>query len=895
MSSNSPTLAVLGPRQSGKTCLAVGLSTVNTPKFTVASNTFNTHLGDLAADIERGCWPAANNKGDKGEVALNFQQKGRADIPVSFVEFAGERLQTPDDFKKFMNATYPDGLDGAVVLVNPGDQAFAGEEGARKELLAHYNRILTWLRDLDRKPFVALTITADDRITADGDLADRRETVEEFVAELENILGTSGERGIEHKRFHVTVTGPLAAQDKPKLASGAENTSAEPFLWLLDKLKWEPIRKRFRRKVRNIIVLFAILAAIAGTWRAVKGYVERRRIEDDARRIDIWLKENGVMLLPSNMTLDSVCEMFNALDRPLVIHFKPTLAAIAPPTTTELNKTMELMLPLYGSSQKLAKEKAAKLEPRVWELFNRRIERDICDLKDEAAKNATNVTEEAIGRIDALFAQFVPKFSADAIAGHENERKKWESDKGELRTNRLLQILIDVIEQPLNEIAGEHGEAELVELFRLYGEFAKITVPKGCANLVMRIGETAQKLDSRMEEEFRWMIGRDLGSGLPKEKAESAAQSLLERLCIWQPATDGGRNAKTALETDVKERSGKAVNAWLDAQRRICTEWVKMEIDNQPHRPVAGNGGLWNAYKNFARNNARNPFFADVAQKAVYDRAEVVFEDDVKWFLKHGGGTATLWGDAANFSSNWKNTMERFDAFRQLCREMAETDRSISRQSSWAYHFALLCYNDGRLGQNTSTYLDAFPQRIVIDSIVASADYHGKLPYKYKYTTFGAKASTESFNRNGTSAGKSPIVLLPFEKDGRAAKDSNDNAVKAAKSQSDGVKKVTFSSPNGRVIDVHAFERVALQLVATDWNHGTGAHQSCRVLNIPLVWSDGWAIAGKGRTFDLSFELKRWSGDKKPKLALTVYGHVEGSSMFDLLGQARASAKAIAK
>jgi hypothetical protein len=61
------------------------------------------------------------------------------------------------------------------------------------------------------------------------------------------------------------------------------------------------------------------------------------------------------------------------------------------------------------------------------------------------------------------------------------------------------------------------------------------------------------------------------------------------------------------------------------------------------------------------------------------------------------------------------------------------------------------------------------------------------------------------------------------------------------------------------------------------------------------MWGDGWGFSNRGRTFDLSFKLHRWSGDEKPEIALTIYGHVEGSSMFDLLGQARESAKAIAK
>ena len=84
-----------------------------------------------------------------------------------------------------------------------------------------------------------------------------------------------------------------------------------------------------------------------------------------------------------------------------------------------------------------------------------------------------------------------------------------------------------------------------------------------------------------------------------------------------------------------------------------------------------------------------------------------------------------------------------------------------------------------------------------------------------------------------------------------------------------------------------------LKLVATDWNSGTGARKSSPVKTISLAWAEAVPFAPAGTTFDLSFKLNRWSGDKKPDLALTIRGRIEGTSLTDYLSQAKDAAKAV--
>lgn len=882
-------LAVLGPSQSGKTCLAVGLSAVNMPGFTIEPGTrFDAYLGNLKAELQKGRWPDPDlpdwaEKKDVREIALTFQKKGKEPIPVTFLGFAGERLQDPESFKSFSNQ-HLDGLDGAVVLVNPGADAFAGDAKALEEARGHYKRLFARFQQAEKKPFVALVVTAADRIARDGDLADRKAAFEEFVCELFNSLRTGG---IVCKRFSVTITGHLSSQFEPMLAKRWDNTSARPFLWLLWKLWWKPIWRAFLRKVCIVAIVLAVCAAIAGAWYAVARKNAVDEIDRKARAIENLLDEFGTVGRPSDELLDRVAEAMDHLVSPVAIRVPIILASVTIPTVGQLEDARSLFDDLLSSSNGLAGEvalgKARQLEPKVWNLFKQRIERDILDIKADVR---TNATPAAIQSVDNLFLRFVPKLTETAAAEYAVCRAKWESEKAELLEEYVLYKLIAEVEEPLDVLAGKHGEDSLASLYKLYGELAKVVPPKENEKLIVEKDRVAGKLDRRMSEEFHFLIDRDLAAGLPEKKAAEASKRLAEQLAVWNPTTEAGAALKSKAEEKLESKAGEAVKKWMAEQRAICDEWVKREISNQPARSVSGQKGLFEAYQLFARHNAGNPFFLTVVQKAVYERVENSFNANVAWFEKNGG-RASFWNDKANFAANWKMVVVRLQGFRQLCSEVS-TDTN-PRQSSWAWHFASLCMKQGRLEKNCQS--EYFPRRIVIDRIDASANYHGKLPTAYKYTAFGAKIDVVRFNDNGTPAADSRSEpLLPFERDNRAAKDSEANAVKAHEKKNDGEKtKTLLSKP--RYIDIHAFERVDLKLVATDWNKGTGAHQSSPIRTVSLAWAEKVPFAPAGTTFDVSFKLDRWSGDKHPALWLTVYGRIEGPSMSDLWEQAKKAAE----
>ena len=233
-------IAVIGPTQSGKTCLAVGLYSMNVRGFTVEPVEGSSYLNDRKVEFAGGGWPAPTAVGTKKDIRLDFSTKGKDPIRVSFPDFAGEvlRFDEPESGKKFeaFANEHFSGLSGVVLLINPGAEVFQkGDPRLLADGMSQYKRVLAFLRDENNhsnKAFVALTVTAADRIK--GDLQGKLETFDQSVEEISNTLNSSG---FTWKRFDVTVTGHLKDQNSPRLAKGRKNSASAPFLWILDELE----------------------------------------------------------------------------------------------------------------------------------------------------------------------------------------------------------------------------------------------------------------------------------------------------------------------------------------------------------------------------------------------------------------------------------------------------------------------------------------------------------------------------------------------------------------------------------------------------------------------------------------------------------------------------------
>lgn len=875
---STPKIAVIGPSQSGKTCLAVGLFSTSTPGFTIEAvdRDGRIYLDGLKAGLaqdkdKKGVWPAANIKGYRQEIRLDFQKPGKDPIRVAFPEYAGELLNTEEEFKDFANAHFRD-LSGVVLLVNPGAKAFQSGQRELADAIAQYKRVIDFLKNPNNgsnEAFVALTVTAADRLV--GDLQGKLEAFSQCVEEISNTLNTSGFKG-KWKRFDVTITGHLEDQDNPRLARGKDNSASLPFLWILGKLKWIPIWRVVLRKIRFALIILAALGAFAGIFNAVKGYHDDKEIRIRLMELEKLLENNDASVLPTNEGLDAVRQAFAALGQPIEYKFRLVCAGLVIPDNDALSDAKRMMLPLYGSSRKLAQKKAVELEPRVWELFKRRIEHDIFDIKADAAVYATDY---AILSVDKLFADFVPKFPPSKEA-HETMLASWNQEKAGLHEQYAINTMIFAIGKPLDALSGRHGEEVPTMLFALYGELGKIRVLAGADKMAAKKEELALRLDARTAEEFRHLIKETFKMGLPDEQAKTAAKILTEMMSPWVPATDAWKSEKDAIQGEIEALTSETTRRWMAEQRKVCEDWVAAEVRNRKDRPLTGKNGLWDAYRQFARRNADNPFFTSIVQDEVYSLAEKTFSKDAAWFRAEGGGTAKLWSDKENFTANWKTVNDRFAEFRKLCREVADDKTPL--RSSWAWHFAQRCINNGKIENQGKS----FPRRIVIDWINAFANYNGKLPINYKCTSFGARIDVERFNGNGTRAEAESKEILPFASDGKNAKDDGGNSIKASKHKSKG--KTDGSLLQKRMfVDVHAFEKVELVLVATDYNKVSWPLSS-HLKRTVLAWGDKRIQNGaKGGLFDLSFHLKRWTGASHPELLMEIRGYVEDDNSIDAL------------
>ena len=107
---------VLGPTQSGKTCLAVGLSATAYGKtlfrraFEASANdaASRDHLRTLRKLLQSGKWPAGTTGTD--ELEFGFRWKGGTKVVFSFQDYKGERSTDPARLKALGELGGEDGV-----------------------------------------------------------------------------------------------------------------------------------------------------------------------------------------------------------------------------------------------------------------------------------------------------------------------------------------------------------------------------------------------------------------------------------------------------------------------------------------------------------------------------------------------------------------------------------------------------------------------------------------------------------------------------------------------------------------------------------------------------------------------------------------------------------------
>ena len=247
---DSNNLAIIGATSAGKTTLAVGLYATSTEDFTVSpvGDETSKYLEIRKTSIEEGFWPAAGLAEDNVDIRLRLHASGNQ-VDIVFREYMGERMERDPNYIREVIGT----PKSAMILFNPGMPGLSKPE-TRNRMLGNLKVIAQHLKD-NGCIAVAFVVTASDRLTSD--LAAFREDFEAYASEVTNHLTNLG---LDWKRFDVTVSGQLDDQNKPKLARGENNTTHEPFLWLLKRIR----DSKRRKSLLTATTVFATLLCVSG-------------------------------------------------------------------------------------------------------------------------------------------------------------------------------------------------------------------------------------------------------------------------------------------------------------------------------------------------------------------------------------------------------------------------------------------------------------------------------------------------------------------------------------------------------------------------------------------------------------------------------------------------------
>ena len=525
-------IAVIGPTQAGKTCLALGLFSTSTSGFTIETvgQGSREYLDGLKADIARRKWPDPSSRGTKKNIRFEFRKKGKDPCRVGFPDYDGERLRTDEEFTKFANENFKD-LDGVVLLLNPGADPFQlNDPSLLADLMSQYKRVLSFLHDPNngsQDAIVALTVTAADRIN--GDLKGKLEAFDQSVKEISNTLGSSG---FDWKRFDVTITGHLKEQNDPELARDKDNSASAPFLWILDKLNWRTIGPGVIKKILRVSYVAMALVGIAAIWTGVSVWNDSDKIDGIERECRLAMKGCHERNKPRPDDLKTIRDCLSGL--------------------RSLRTT-------FGFLDEKSAKLADALEPEAWQLHEMLINVEI----DAIAKDPEKYGGDC-QRVDKIFTDFVPKVKS--LADEQLAKKgEWAKRKPGILDRYASAQLAEKVGRPLGEMVSTHGKAAFEKFVGLYAELRNVEV---VGNSIARRAELCSNLDARVEREWRDFEIPDFKRNAKSKASDKAVSDLVVRLKEWEPFTSNAFLAKDELLAVVTN----AVPAWRTAYEKSQLE-----------------------------------------------------------------------------------------------------------------------------------------------------------------------------------------------------------------------------------------------------------------------------------------------------------------------------------
>ena len=504
-------LAIIGASGTGKTTLAVGLYATSTETFTVSpiGDETRKYLEIRKTSIEEGFWPAATNESENFDLRLRLHASGNQ-TDIVFREYMGERMERDPNYIREVIGT----PKSAMILFNPGMPGLSKPE-SRNRMIGNLKVIAQHLKD-NGCVAVAFVVTASDRLASD--LAAFREDFEAYASEVTNHLTNLG---IDWKRFDVTVSGQLDDQNKPKLARGDNNTTHEPFLWMLKRIRDFNLRKRIISVAATVGILLGVSGALFG----------------------------GLVIHSRHMLTNAEAAFTKTEDTLNSAYSKPDEATVR--MTAEFFKTNNFdKLTTILPSDRIRKEGLVDRAKEQRELWNVRL------LGMELISNTKKVTTRALDvRIDWFddfdkrLRELRPVFT-NAVAARATLTNNWAQSRTALETNCQTAHFRNAVEMECKNLYSQKTDAmgePLQKSKELITDEAKYALVTNRTELYVALGLTAARtnaiiryIDSKMgkreddnppsdTKELRQQISKELKKALTNEEFDKLPDTISQR------------------------------------------------------------------------------------------------------------------------------------------------------------------------------------------------------------------------------------------------------------------------------------------------------------------------------------------------------------------------------
>ena len=525
--------AIIGASGTGKTTLAVGLYATSTESFTVAPAGDETrkYLEIRKTSIEEGFWPAATNESENFDLRLRLHASGRQ-TDIVFREYMGERMERDPNYIREVIGT----PKSAIILFNPGMPGLSKPE-TRNRMLGNLKVIAQHLK-VNGCIAVAFVVTASDRLTSD--LAEFCEVFEAYASEVTNYLTNLG---LDWKRFEVTVSGQLDDQNKPKLARGENNTTHEPFLWLLKRIRDSKRRRRLR--------MFAtVVAAFIGVSGALLGglVVHSRQVLTKAEK--------------------AFANTTNALNIAYAAHDEAKVRTTLEFLTTNSFDKVTAILP---SDQARRNELVKRVNEQsdLWRVRLLKMEFD--SNKSKVNTKPLDVQLEWFGGFDKKLITLSPS-SKDAVIERDMLTNDWDNSRIELETKCQTAHFRNVVDQERKNLASAKPDAIIEPLRKsktLIADavtYALVTNRAELCNslglIMARTNAIAKYVDSKVRrpdddkrpddtEKLRQSVSKDLKTALTTEEFDDLSKIISERNDVALKAWDAYHFSKRVKELEI--------------------------------------------------------------------------------------------------------------------------------------------------------------------------------------------------------------------------------------------------------------------------------------------------------------------------------------------------------